>query len=161
MPHSWLCMYGMGYSGLQLEWSGMHSDPILMLSWTDAGAAKRVAVACDDGTLRLFSVEHGSPRLAYHRSLPRLGGRLLSVAWHPNGQSVVTGTAAGTLHAWHIAKSQELLRISVGATPILTHARLPVRTATAVLHIVWPEAPPPSLGNLWLPAQLLACCMLP
>ena len=114
-------------------------------------------MACDDGTLRLFSVEHGSPRLAYHRSMPRLGGRLLSVAWHPNGQSVVTGTAAGTLHAWHIAKSQELLRISVGAVPILTHAALPVRTATAVLRIVWPEAPPPSLGRLWSRAQLRAC----
>ena len=79
-----------------------------------AGAAHAVAVACDDGTLRLFATEHGTPRLAYHRSMPRLGGRLLSVAWHPNGQSVVTGTAVGTLHAWHIANSQELMRISVG-----------------------------------------------
>ena len=52
----------------------------------------------------------------YHKSMPRLGGRLLSVAWHPNGQSVVTGTAVGTLHAWHIAKSQELMRISIGET---------------------------------------------
>lgn len=71
-------------------------------------------MACDDGTLRLFTVEHGTPRLTYHKSMPRLGGRLLSVAWHPNGQSVVTGTAAGTVHAWHIAKSQELMRISIG-----------------------------------------------
>ena len=79
-----------------------------------AGAAQTVAVACDDGTLRLFTAEHGATRLVYHKSMPRLGGRLLSVAWHPNGQSVVTGTAVGTLHAWHIAKSQELMRISVG-----------------------------------------------
>ena len=80
-----------------------------------SGGPSRVAVACDDGTLRLFTAEHGTPRLVYYKSMPRLGGRLLSVAWHPNGQSVVTGTAAGTLHAWHIAKSQELLRISIGA----------------------------------------------
>ena len=65
----------------------------------DAGNAARVAVACDDGTLRLFTAEHGTPRLMYSKSMPRLGARLLSVAWHPNGQSVVTGTAAGTLHA--------------------------------------------------------------
>ena len=78
------------------------------------GAAQTVALACDDGTLRLFTAEHGTPRLMYHKSMPRLGGRLLSVAWHPNGQSVVTGTAVGTLHAWHIAKSQELMRISIG-----------------------------------------------
>jgi WD40 repeat protein len=47
--------------------------------------------------------------------MPRLESRLLSTAWHPNGHSVVTGTAAGTLHAWHIANSVELLRISIGA----------------------------------------------
>ncbi|CAL5222772.1 g5185 [Coccomyxa viridis] len=81
---------------------------------SEQGAAQTVALACDDGTLRLFTAEHGTPRLMYHKSMPRLGGRLLSVAWHPNGQAVVTGTAVGTLHAWHIAKSQELMRISIG-----------------------------------------------
>ena len=78
------------------------------------GIAQTVAAACDDGTLRLFNAEHETPCLAYHKSMPRLGGRLLSVAWHPNGQSVVTGTAVGTLHVWHIAKSQELMRVSIG-----------------------------------------------
>ena len=80
-----------------------------------AGAAPRVAAACDDGVLRIFTAEGLEPGLSYAKSLPALGSRLLSVAWHPDGQSLITGTAAGTLHAWHLASGRELLRINVGA----------------------------------------------
>ena len=77
-----------------------------------------MAAACDDGVLRIFTAEALEPGLTYARSLPSLGSRLLSVAWHPNGQSLITGTAAGTLHAWDLASGRELLRISVGARPV-------------------------------------------
>ncbi|CAL8461915.1 g1446 [Coccomyxa elongata] len=78
------------------------------------GDAPRVAVACDDGVLRVFTAEGLSPGLAYHRSMPALGSRLLSVAWHPSGQSVLVGTAISTMHAWHLASSRELMRINIG-----------------------------------------------
>ena len=38
----------------------------------------------------------------------------MSVAWHPGGGCLVAGTSQGTLHAWDIAASRELLRITVG-----------------------------------------------
>lgn len=79
-----------------------------------AGNALRVAVACDDGVLRIFAAEGLAPGLMYQRSLPALGTRLLSVAWHPGGQSVLVGSAAGSLHAWQIASGRELMRINVG-----------------------------------------------
>ncbi len=86
----------------------------MILSIT-AGDAPRVAVACDDGVLRVFTAEGLSPGLTYHRSMPALGSRLLSVAWHPSGQSVLVGTAVSTMHAWHLASSRELMRINNGA----------------------------------------------
>ena len=85
------------------------------------GEAPRVAVACDDGVVRIFTAEGLSPGLTYARSMPALGSRLLSVAWHPSGKSVLVGTAAGTLHSWHLASSRELLRINVGAHSIPVH----------------------------------------
>jgi WD40 repeat protein len=91
-----------------------------------------VAAACDDGVLRLFTAEGLEPGLTYAKSLPGLGSRLLSVAWHPDGASLVTGTAAGTLHAWHLASGRELLRISVGALRLLP-------TASRVLTSLWGE----------------------
>lgn len=77
-----------------------------------------MAVACDDGVLRIFTAEGLSPGLTYHWSMPALGSRLLSVAWHPSGQSVLVGTAISTMHVWQLASSRELMRINIGALPI-------------------------------------------
>lgn len=97
------------------------------------GEAPRVAVACDDGVVRIFTAEGLSPGLTYARSMPALGSRLLSVAWHPSGKSVLVGTAAGTLHSWDLASSRELLRINVGAHSIPVQV-LPVAAASAHSH---------------------------
>lgn len=86
-----------------------------------AGAVPRVAAACDDGCVRVFAAEPGRPGLAYARSTPAVAGRAVSVAWHPGGGCLVAGTSQGTLHAWDIAASRELLRITVG----VLHQRRP------------------------------------
>ena len=78
------------------------------------GLADSIAVACDDGCLRLFGVEEGEPGLSYQSTLPHLGGRLLSVAWHPKGRVAVVGTSQGTLHAWDTTSKREVLRIQTG-----------------------------------------------
>jgi WD40 repeat protein len=75
-------------------------------------------VACEDGVARIFTAEGAAMGLSYAKSLPALGDRVLSVAWHPSGQSLLVGTAAGTMHAWHLASGRETLRINVGA-PLL------------------------------------------
>lgn len=80
-----------------------------------ADTPQHVAVACDDGALRLFTLEAGAAGLQYHRSLPRTEGRVLAVAWHPMARMVVTGTSVGHLHVWEVATSREVLRITAGA----------------------------------------------
>ena len=79
-----------------------------------AGPSSTVAVACDDGCLRLFRAEEGQPGLVYAASLPALGSRLLSVAWNPKGNVVLTGTSEGSLHAWNVNSRREILRIHTG-----------------------------------------------
>ena len=79
-----------------------------------ADAPQHVAVACDDGALRLFTLEAGAAGLQYFRSLPRTEGRVLAVAWHPLARMVVTGTSVGHLHVWDVATSREVLRITAG-----------------------------------------------
>lgn len=50
-----------------------------------------------------------------------MAGRAVSVAWHPGGGCLVAGTSQGTLHAWDVGASRELLRITVG----MLHQRRP------------------------------------
>ena len=97
--------------GVPLE---RRSLPQHALPTVSADTPQHVAVACDDGALRLFTLEAGAAELQYHRSLPRTEGRVLAVAWHPSAQMVVTGTSVGHLHVWEVATSREVLRITAG-----------------------------------------------
>lgn len=78
----------------------------------DAGA--RVAAACDDGCARIFVAEHGAPGLSYSRTLPRVEGRCLAVAWHPSGEVLATAGTDGCIHLWALATGHEVLRITAG-----------------------------------------------
>ena len=91
-------------------------SPWLNASHLPTGLADSIAVACDDGCLRLFGIEEGELGLTYHSTLPHLDGRLLSVAWHPAGRIAVVGTSQGTLHAWDTSSKREILRIQTGET---------------------------------------------
>ena len=73
-----------------------------------------MAVACDDGALRIFEAQDNVPGLQYAKTLPRTGGRVLSAAWHPTGTTVVTGTSVGIMHVWQLPTNRELLRITAG-----------------------------------------------
>ena len=86
-----------------------------------AGSYSRVAVACDDGCLRIFRIEADEHGLIYESSLPALKHRLLSVTWHPNAKTLVTGTSDGSLHAWDTSSKREILRVHTGksfASPV-------------------------------------------
>ncbi len=54
---------------------------------------------CDDGTVRVFGAEGGERGLQYERTLARLKGRVLALAWHPTGATLVAGGADGCIHA--------------------------------------------------------------
>lgn len=85
-----------------------------------AGAEPLLAVACDDGSARVFRVEGSTPGLAFVRALPPTEGRVLCCAWGlgpegtPQGASLVTGTSRGTVHVWDVAGLRETLRITTG-----------------------------------------------
>lgn len=75
----------------------------------------RVAVACDDGVVRIFVIQAGMSGMQYIRSLPRVQGRALSCAWHPTARDVlVVGSGDGCIRAWNVAQGSELVRITAG-----------------------------------------------
>lgn len=82
-----------------------------------AGELPRLAAACDDGCVRLFSVDAGVPGAAYAKSLPRVEGRVLAVAWHAEGKLLASAGTDGCIHVWQLDGNRELLRITAGAGP--------------------------------------------
>lgn len=88
------------------------------------GDSQRVAVACDDGALRIFEAQPGYKGLQYVKTFPRTQGRVLSAAWHPDSTSIVTGTSTGAIHVWDVQTNQELQRITAGHALLLTHRML-------------------------------------
>lgn len=44
-----------------------------------------------------------------------LQGRVLSLAWHPTGKTLVSGHSDGCLRAWDAATTREIYRVTAGA----------------------------------------------
>ncbi|KAH7616913.1 putative WD repeat-containing protein PCN [Nannochloris sp. 'desiccata'] len=72
----------------------------------------RLAAACDDGCVRLFTIEPGMPGAVYHKSLPRVEGRTLAVAWHPSRKFLISSGSDGCIHVWDVSTNREALRIT-------------------------------------------------
>ncbi|XP_072972619.1 WD repeat-containing protein PCN-like [Typha angustifolia] len=74
---------------------------------------QRLAVACDDGCVRLYYVPD-KDGLKYIRTLPRVSGRILSVAWSHNAKSIFSGSSDGFIRCWDATSFHEAYRITVG-----------------------------------------------
>ncbi|GBG66273.1 hypothetical protein CBR_g57871 [Chara braunii] len=74
---------------------------------------QRVAVACDDGRVRLYTVEDGTDGMTFERSLPPVTGRVLSVAW-ATSDKLFAGGADGCIRCWNVITKREVFRITVG-----------------------------------------------
>ncbi|KAM0027420.1 putative transcription factor WD40-like family [Helianthus debilis subsp. tardiflorus] len=72
-----------------------------------------IAVACDDGCVRLYNISE-SDQLNYFKSLPRVNGRVLSVAWSPDAKRIYSGSSDGLVRCWDAKTSHEVYRITVG-----------------------------------------------
>jgi U3 small nucleolar RNA-associated protein 4 len=72
----------------------------------------RLAAACDDGCVRLFTIEPGIPGAVYHKSLPKVEGRTLAVAWHPCRKFLISSGSDGCIHVWDVSSNREALRIT-------------------------------------------------
>jgi WD40 repeat protein len=67
-------------------------------------AAPTLAAGCSDGSVKLFAVDGGgAPGLEFLRSLPRVEGNILSLAWGPDGTSLVSGGSNGCIHVWDVS----------------------------------------------------------
>ncbi|KAL9225646.1 hypothetical protein vseg_001545 [Gypsophila vaccaria] len=73
----------------------------------------RIALACDDGCVRLYTICEGD-EFVFHKSLPRVSGRALSVAWSLDGNLIYCGSSDGLIRCWNSKQVHELYRITVG-----------------------------------------------
>ncbi|ONK79691.1 uncharacterized protein A4U43_C01F9060 [Asparagus officinalis] len=74
---------------------------------------QRVAVACDDGCVRLYYMSDTNG-LTYYRSFPRVSGRILSVAWSFNAKLIFSGSSEGIIRCWDTTSFHEIYRITAG-----------------------------------------------
>jgi WD40 repeat protein len=68
-----------------------------------AGAGVELVAACDDGSLRVLRVAERGGGCEYVRSLCKVEGKALAVAWHPDGRTLVSGGSDGAIHVWDYA----------------------------------------------------------
>ncbi|GFQ02575.1 cirhin [Phtheirospermum japonicum] len=79
----------------------------------DDANSTRLAIACDDGCVRIYSVSD-ELKLNYNRTLPRVSGRTLSVTWSPDANRIYSGNSDGFIRCWDVKLSHEIYRITVG-----------------------------------------------
>ncbi|XP_017241782.1 WD repeat-containing protein PCN [Daucus carota subsp. sativus] len=83
----------------------LHKEPVIENT--------SVAIACDDGCVRIYTISD-SDDLVYNRSLPRVSGRVLSVTWSPEANKIYSGSSDGFIRCWDAKTSHEIYRITVG-----------------------------------------------
>ncbi|CAK7347407.1 unnamed protein product [Dovyalis caffra] len=74
---------------------------------------QRLAIACDDGCVRIYTIPD-SDELIYNKTLPRVSGRVLSVAWSPDASRIYSGSSDGFIRCWDAKLSNEIYRITAG-----------------------------------------------
>ncbi|KAJ8773266.1 hypothetical protein K2173_028443 [Erythroxylum novogranatense] len=72
-----------------------------------------VAIACDDGCVRLYRIPD-SDEFIYYRTLPRVSGRVLSVTWSADATRIYSGSSDGFIRCWDAKIGHEIYRITVG-----------------------------------------------
>ncbi|KAJ4879834.1 transducin family protein / WD-40 repeat family protein [Raphanus sativus] len=93
--------------------SGVEDDDSEFEEKSEEVRDRRLAVACDDGCVRMYYVSE-SDKLTYFRSLPRVSGRVLSVTWSLDAQRIFSGSSDGLIRCWDANLCHEVYRITVG-----------------------------------------------
>ncbi|KAE8695515.1 Transducin family protein / WD-40 repeat family protein isoform 2 [Hibiscus syriacus] len=73
---------------------------------------RRVALACDDGALRLYTIS-SLDKFMYHKSMPRVSGRALSVTWSHDSTRIYSGSSDGLIRCWNADSGHEIFRSTV------------------------------------------------
>ena len=112
-------LFTCGLHGLVTEWDLRTLSP--RSSWDSLGGAawtmtvhaelQLLAVGCEDGGCSIFDLsdEGLSEPPLLHRTPPQ-GGRLLSVAFSPQGSHLACSAADGSVRIWHVSSWQALSR---------------------------------------------------
>ena len=84
------------------------------------GQAQRLAIACDDGCVRLVisiakSAVGGGVR--HKETLPKVGGKVLSVCWNKDGKRIACGTSEGRIHVFDVESKREVECVLIGNQP--------------------------------------------
>lgn len=74
----------------------------------------KLAAGCDDGRIRLFNIGFGE--LEYVRTFEPQNGRILSVAWGPNDDYIVSGGSDSSVRKWDAHTGRALHRMTVDKT---------------------------------------------
>jgi WD40 repeat protein len=112
--------YSCGLDGLVVEWDLCHLKPISVTSslggaiWAIAAqplpspadslpSEPYVAVASDDGGIRLLTPDAGTAGLHYRRTIGHASARALCVAWRSDAAIVYAGFSDGCIRALDVA----------------------------------------------------------
>ncbi|KAI9476039.1 MAG: WD40-repeat-containing domain protein [Benjaminiella poitrasii] len=71
----------------------------------------RLAAGCEDGRVRLFDIADGN--LEYIRSFEPQKGRVLSVAWAPDDEYIVSGGSDSAIRTWNPHTGRTIQRMTV------------------------------------------------
>lgn len=117
LPHGRL--FSCGLHGLVTEWDLRTLSP--RSSWDSMGGAawtmavhagrQLLAVGCEDGGCSIFDLsDEGLDEPPLLHRTPAVGGRLLSVAFSPQGSHIACSGADGSVRVWHVDTWQPLSR---------------------------------------------------
>jgi len=88
---------------------------------------KKVVGGCDDGTVRLWSIETGEiiAKWTGHTNI------FWSVCWNREGERVLSGSTDGTARVWDVETGKTILEINTGFNQVYTATFSPDSTLIA------------------------------
>ncbi|KAI9088022.1 hypothetical protein DFS34DRAFT_641075 [Phlyctochytrium arcticum] len=112
-----------GLDGRLTEWDPRSFRPVQILTpgggaiWCAAPNAThtRLAIGSEDGHVRILDVCDG--RLELFKLCEKAPTRIMSIAWHPNGQHIVIGGADSTIRKVDARTGQVVQRITTDTVP--------------------------------------------
>ncbi|KAF0691925.1 Aste57867_16921 [Aphanomyces stellatus] len=75
-------------------------------------AAQQLAVGCEDGRIRLFSIIDDEP-LQFHKALGGTGRRVVSLAWHASSDALFSGNDEGVIYHWNVQSGRNESRMTL------------------------------------------------
>ncbi|XP_075045193.1 U3 small nucleolar RNA-associated protein 4 homolog [Mixophyes fleayi] len=102
--------------------------PIWSIAASPSGS--HLAVSCEDGTVKLFSITPES--VVFEKNLDRQKGRIICLAWHPLGTHIVTGSV-NVIRVFSVLSGHQLQVLKLDRRPVSGQNRECIVWSVAVL----------------------------